>query len=149
MESKLDQGKSRFAKKQAAKSSFEEMAQGTHSKGEEFKVKALELSQKFLKMVNTRVLPANKGPLEQSLEREAIKELVDLSIEINNVPIPNGRDPENPEQLVFLEGMGSAGNIALLLKSILILRDQLAESEFRLQELIQQQKPIVNSSSLT
>lgn len=153
MESKLDPTKSRFAKKQIAKSSFEETVKGTHSKSEEYKIRAVELSQKYLKMVGTKVLPTNKGPLEQSLERETIKELIDLSVEINNVPIPNGIDPENPEQLTFLEGMGSAGNIALLLKCVLILRDQLAEAEYRLdkktqalQELLDQKNSTPSSS---
>ena len=124
---KLDNSRSRFAQKSLEKQNFETKAVEVQEKIQERKQRAFELSQEFLEILKSKTLVSNKGPIEQSVERDVIKKLTEFSIEMNT-------DPDE------LENIGSTGVNVLLLKSVLILRDSLNEANFKIDKLEQELK---------
>jgi len=116
---KLDAKKSRFAAKTEKKVGFEEAAKRTHDKLQGYQSQALELGRSFIKMINDKKLKCNKGPLENSFERETINKLISFAIDVNN---------DEHER----EGMGSVGLITLMMNSILKMRDHINDLEHEL-----------------
>lgn len=133
--SKIDPSKSRFTSKLDAKKSFEKAVTETHEGALSQNEKAFFLGQKYFELVKSKTLPENKGPLEQSLEKEVIIDLINFATEVNNNGIANGYDPNEPGKITFLEGQGSTNLSLLMLKAILILRDRLTSAEFALEKL--------------
>lgn len=131
-ETKLNVGKSKFAAKSAQKNNFETQAAQTVERMENKKKQAFEISQNFIALLKTQVLPENKGPLEQSLEREIIGKITHFTDALNN-------DPEEER-----DGMGSTGAVILLLKSVLILRDLRNQDSYRIAQLEGQLKALQN-----
>lgn len=124
---KLDPSKSKFAPK-VEKEDFAVRAGEAFDRAQARKQQAYEISQQFLQFFKSKTLPENKGPIEQSLERDIIKKVSEFAVEINN-------DPD--EQL---DGMGSTGVDILLLKAVISLRDSLNEAHYEIDQLKKQLK---------
>lgn len=97
---------------------FEKKAYEIGKKSSEYKDRAADLAGSFKKILEDKTLIQNKNIFSNDLERELISKLVHLAIDMNT--------DENE-----VEGMGSVGIIALLLKTSLILRDRLNSAEYR------------------
>ncbi len=87
-----------------------------------YKIRGMELSSEFLRVLNDKTLKQNKSIFAKDLEKEVINKLLQLSIEINN---------DASEQ----EGMGSLAVITLLLKVVLLQRDKINELDYTVSDL--------------
>lgn len=124
---KLDPSKSRFTSKNIGKEDFDTKAAEAIERAQLRNQQAYDVSQQFQELFKSKTLPENKGPIEQNLERDVIKKITEFAIEINN-------DPNEPE------GMGSTGVDILLLKTVIALRDNLNEAQFKIAQLEKQLK---------
>lgn len=115
---KLDKGRSMFAKAKQVRQTFEEKANQAISEQESTRNETVDIANLYWKIVNDTKLPGNKGPLDLSLEKEALKKITDFATKVNN-------DPNQP-----VDGMGSICAIALLLRTVLLHRDQLNAAEY-------------------
>lgn len=123
-EVKLDSSKSMFKKmeNENVKPSLNEAAQ-QHSDGHiESMNKAVQLTKKFVKVLEDKTLIQNKGPVELSFEKELINKLINFAIEMNS---------EHADK----SGIGSIGLITLLFNCLLKLRNHVNESEYTIFEL--------------
>lgn len=111
---KLDAGKSKFAKQAIQKQTFEKQVLEVHKQMEGRQQQAYELGLRFLDTIQDRTL--KKGPIAKDLERETLNSIIKFAIEMNN-------DENEPD------GMGSVSMLTLVLKSLLILRDNLNRVE--------------------
>ena len=114
---KLDNKRSRFANKVGGEE-FEKKATEHFENDEEIKKKAFQLSSQFVSFIKDKTLPENKGPIQKDLESDVARQIVDISLALNN-------DQTKPE------GIGSAGCIMLLLRSVLIQRDIINELSYK------------------
>ena len=113
-EVKIDNSKSRFESKKQLKQQFEESVKEISESSNEKKIKGMKLSASFIEILKSGTLQENKGPIEKNVEQDVLKQILDFSNELNN-------DPSEPE------GLGSVAVSAILLKSVLLLRDKVNE----------------------
>lgn len=119
---KLNNEKSKFAVETKSREEFTEKANEYLDEKQIRNQKAFDLSKKFLNCLNNKTLPENKGPLDKAYEREVIKNLTDLAIEINS-------------DTTELSCMGSTGIDILILKSFLSIRDEINKLSFQISQL--------------
>ena len=126
---KLDNSKSRFASKNVEKNiSAEEL----HGKISEFREhekeiakEIMEQSRNFMGFIKNKVVRENKSPIEDDLEKETIRKLIQLSMELNN-------DDTQPE------GIGSLGLCNLLFRAVVAQRDIINNLEYKYFQLERQ-----------
>jgi len=104
-------------KKKPTQKDLEQKIAALEEKDFNYKQRASNLALKFLKLIDDKTLPANRGPFHNDMEREVLLEMINLANEINNDPEEN-------------EGMGSLSWITLLFKTSLSQRDRLNKLEF-------------------
>jgi hypothetical protein len=131
------QGKSIFddLPKKPSLDEFTKEAQEVNKKLEGYGKRASELVAQFKKLMDDKTLPQNKNQFASEIEKEVISNMINLAIEINS--------DENE-----IEGMGSVGWIALILKYLLVQKDkinQLEYSNLTLENKIKEQNTILNS----
>lgn len=95
---------------------------------------AAELGQKFLKILNDTRLSENKGPIDQSVEKEVARQWQNYILRINN-------DHNEPE------GMGSASALSLVLASLLKLRNRINNIEYEYSILKKENEELKNQVS--
>jgi hypothetical protein len=117
---KVNNERSRFAKKASGKSDFEERAAKMVEQQQLQRNERFQLISQFMDTMRKRVLPSNRGLVGDQFEQELRQKLIDLVIDINN-------DTTEKD-----DGMGSATAIGLLLRVVMMQRDQLNELEYRL-----------------
>src|SRR5258708_26896525 len=107
---KLESSKSRFSPRSAEKQAS---ADNLYDKVSEFKEhekkvaqEIMELSKTYMGFIRNKVVRENKSPIEDDLEKETVKKLIQISMELNN-------DDTQPE------GIGSLGLINLLFRSVI------------------------------
>ena len=125
---KIDSRKSRYVKQAETKQAFEKRAEEVHNKILTRNEQAYELGKQFLDLMKDKTLPINKGPMQQSLEREVINKLIAFGTELNN-------DQTEPQ-----EGMGGISLLMLIFKSTLIMRDRYNLLEYKVEQLEKQLK---------
>ena len=87
-----------------------------------YKAKAAELALQFNKSMNDKTLPQNKNILQQDVERDLLRQMIELAVDINN-------DPNEKE------GMGSLSWITLLLRTCFSQRDKINHLEYAMSQL--------------
>jgi hypothetical protein len=87
-----------------------------------YKAKAAELALQFNKAMADKTLSQNRNMFQQEIEKELLKQMVELAVDINN-------DPNEKE------GMGSLSWITLLLRTAFSQRDKINGLEYRLSQL--------------
>ncbi len=87
-----------------------------------YKAKAAELALQFNKAMADKTLPQNRNMFQQEIEKELLKQMVELAVDINNDP--NER-----------EGMGSLSWITLLLRTAFSQRDKINRLEYAVSQL--------------
>jgi hypothetical protein len=92
------------------KANFENKADAQFSKIEEYKQQIWDLSIKYKSFIDNKILPVNRGPISNNLEKEVLDKLVQLSTEMN-------------EDELLEQGMGSTALCMLLMKCMLMQRD--------------------------
>lgn len=129
---KLDTKNSSIAKQVEKKQLFEEKVKEVSIKMENDTNEAYLLGKRFLEIMSDKTLLVNKGPLEKSIEKEVLNNLIQFAIKINN-------DVYNENQeVVKSEGMGNITINTLLLSSILKLRDRFNTLEYEIEQLKKQ-----------
>lgn len=130
---KLDNSKSRFAKKAEEKKQINANFEG---QVEEYQIqqaaivkKAADLTSTFMGLIKDSTLKENKGPIQLDLEQQICKDLTELSLELN-------QDQTQPE------GIGSAGMTLLLLKIVMYQRDKINELGYKISKLEKSSSPI-------
>lgn len=101
------------------KQRFDSVAEQVHARSEEYKKQAYELGKKFIRMVEDKILPENKGPTAKSVESQIINELLMLGVAMNT---------DQTQE----EGMGGIGIVTLLIKGMLYQRDRINNLQWRL-----------------
>lgn len=119
---KLDSSRSQFGVKADKKEGFEQRAASAADRDSTIKAESVEITSVFQRLLSETKLQKNRGPLDKSLEQEAIFKIIDFSVRVNN-------DETQPE------GYGSSCVSALLLRAILFQRDRLNELSFKNAEL--------------
>jgi len=123
---KLDNNKSRFAKKSEEKkqiqANFEGQVENYQTQQSIIVKKTAELTSVFMGMIKDSTLKENKGPIQLNLEQQICKDLTELSLELN-------QDDTQPE------GIGSAGMTLLLLKIVMVQRDKINELGYKISKL--------------
>lgn len=132
---KLDNKKSKFAKQIENKQIFEQKAEKVHSKMMSRQEEIFLLGSKFIEMMRDKTLVENKGPIQQSLEKELLGKLITFAIELNN-------DNDEPQ-----DGMGSVGLLTLMFRSALLMRDKYNLLEFKVDQLEKQLKSSLAAQS--
>jgi hypothetical protein len=122
---KINNRKSKYVHQAETKQIFEKQAEEVHNKILSRNEQAYELGKQFLDLMKDKTLPANKGPLHQSVEREVINKLITFGTELNN---------DTLEQ----EGMGGISLLMLVFKSTLIMRDKYNVLEYKVEQLEKQ-----------
>jgi hypothetical protein len=125
---KLDSKKSRFARSSETKQNFEERANAANEKISDRQEQIFDLGKKFVEIMKDKTLPENKGPLQQSIEKEVLGKLIEFAIELNN------------DDLEQNDGMGSVGLLTLIFRSSLLLRDRYNSIEYKVEQLERQLK---------
>lgn len=87
-----------------------------------YKMRAADLSSKFIQIMNDKTLKQNKNIFAKEIERELLTQMAQLAIDINN--------DQNEK-----EGMGSLSWIVLLFKTCLNQRDKINQLEFNFSQL--------------
>jgi hypothetical protein len=82
-----------------------------------YKAKAAELALQFNKSMADKTLPQNRNLFQQEMEKDLLKQMVELAVDINN-------DPNEKE------GMGSLSWITLLLRTCFSQRDKINRLEY-------------------
>jgi hypothetical protein len=82
-----------------------------------YKAKAAELALQFNKSMADKTLPQNRNLFQQEMERDLLKQMIELAVDINN-------DPNEKE------GMGSLSWITLLLRTSFSQRDKINRLEY-------------------
>jgi hypothetical protein len=82
-----------------------------------YKAKAAELALQFNKSMTDKTLPQNRNLFQQEMERDLLKQMIELAVDINN-------DPNEKE------GMGSLSWITLLLRTCFSQRDKINRLEY-------------------
>lgn len=130
------QGKSIFDNmpKKPSVEVFEKEAIEANKKLEGYQERAKELASQFKKIMDDKTLSQNKNVFSSEIEKEIISKMINLAVEINS--------DENE-----IEGMGSVGWIALLLRYLLLQRDKINQLEyfnFNLENKIKEQSETFN-----
>lgn len=130
------QGKSIFDNKKEKPSAeeFEKKSIESNKKLENYQVRAQELAVQFKKIMDDKTLSQNKNIFALEIEKELISKMISLAIEINS--------DENE-----IEGMGSLGWVALILKNLISEKDkinQLKYSVLNLENKIKDQDDLLN-----
>jgi hypothetical protein len=86
------------------------------------KSRAADLAFQFNKAMQDKTLPQNRNMFQQDMERDLLKQMVELAVIINN---------DGKEQ----EGMGSLSWITILLRTCFSQRDKNNVLEYRLSQL--------------
>lgn len=87
-----------------------------------YKAKAAELALQFNKSMADKTLVQNRNMFQQEVEKELLKSMVELAVDINN-------DPNEKE------GMGSLSWITLLLRTCFSQRDKINRLEYAVSQL--------------
>ncbi len=124
---KIDSRKSRYVRQAETKQAFEKKAEEVHNKILSRNEQAFELGKQFLELMKDKTLPTNKGPMQQSLEREIINKLIAFGTELNNDELEK-------------EGMGGISLLMLVFKSTLTMRDKYNVLEYKVEQLERQLK---------
>jgi hypothetical protein len=126
---KLPNKKSRFANnapsQKVSPAQFDKKVADYNTNTREMSNKIGELCKKYTNAIDDKLLPQNRGPIQDNIEKEIIAGLVAIGDELNN-------DQSKPE------GVGSIGLINLLLKINLKQRDQINELGYKVAELERQ-----------
>lgn len=101
---------------------FKQAANEAAKRLEGFKNRSFELGLKFKNLLESNVLPENKTTILKDLEGEVLSQLSQLANEINN-------DEAQPE------GTGSVALCQLMMKMMLIQRDNINSLKFQVEEL--------------
>lgn len=127
---KIDNKKSRYGRQMEEKAeaeqikiAFEKRAEEAHEKMLNRNQQLFELGKQFVEIMRDKTLPVNKGPLQQSLERETLDKLLHFAEEVNN------------DELETREGMGSIGLFTLMFRVNLLMRDKCNALEYRVEQL--------------
>lgn len=102
--------------------SFDNLANQKYEDIEEYKSEMMRLAVELKKMIHDQVLPENKGPLKENLEKEVLDRLTKLSAKMNE-------DETQPESA------GSNAMCLLLLKCLLWQRDSINKISHDLNKL--------------
>jgi len=113
------QGKSIFDNKPKKPSQEEFLSAATkdNEKLEGYDAIARDLTVQFKKAIEDKTLPQNKNVFAVEVENELITKMINLAIQIN-------QDPN------VIEGMGSVGWLAMILKNLLNNRDKINLLEY-------------------
>jgi hypothetical protein len=113
---KLDPNKSRYKTRENKKTQvdFEKEVSEFQKNELELQKKAAELSGHFLKMVQDKTVPENKGIIGADVEKGIIQSIARFALTLNNDETHD-------------EGLGSVGAIIVLFNSVLMLRDRINE----------------------
>jgi hypothetical protein len=98
---------------------FEQKAAEVNDTLNSYGIRASDLAFRFKRALDDKTLTQHKNPFQQAAESELLNGLVQLSIDINT---------DEHE----IEGMGSVGLSALLLKTALIQRNKINELEYKI-----------------
>jgi hypothetical protein len=132
---KIDSSKSRFTKKSEEKkqiqANFNEQVEGYQEQQSAIVKKTAELTTQFNNFIKDSTLKENKGPIQLEMEKQICKDLVDLSLELN-------------QDQTQAEGIGSAGLNLLLLKIVMYQRDKINELGYKLSKLEKPSSPAEN-----
>lgn len=127
---KIDNKRSRYGRQIEAKQAFDQQAEEAHNKLIGRQGQIFELGKKFIEIMEDKTLTANKGPMQQSMEREILNKLITFAVEVNT---------DQLEQ----EGMGSVGLLILLFRSNLAMRDKYNSLEYKFEQLEKKLKEAV------
>jgi hypothetical protein len=101
---------------------FDQKVKNVQERASHYKAKAADLALQFNKAMADKTLPQNKNMFQQEMEKDLLKQMVQLAIDINN---------DTREQ----EGMGSLSWITLLLKTCFAQRDKINRLEYAVSQL--------------
>jgi hypothetical protein len=104
------------------KNKFETIADAKFEDIQEYKKELWSLSQTYKSFIKDTILEENKSPIVKELEKDTANKLMALATKINN--------DETQE-----EAMGSTALCMLLMKCLLIQRDQLNNLSYKLSKL--------------
>lgn len=104
------------------KNNFEKKADDKFSKIEDYKQQMWDLSVKYKSIIQSKLLPENKGPISLNVEKEILDKLVQLATDMNE-------DETQPESI------GSTALCMLLMKCMLLQRDEINQLYFRVEQL--------------
>lgn len=119
---KISNSNSRFKKEKSeghSKQEFDERVSDYKENESNIINKVSDLSIKFKTCLLDKTLPDNKGPAKKDMEKQVIKQLVDLGLQLNN-------DQNKPE------GIGSIGLVNLIMQLMLEQRNRINELEHKL-----------------
>lgn len=120
---KVNAAKSQFAKDpEVKKEEFEKRADDVISKIENRKERAVLLSKKFYSIARDTKVESQRGPMEISIEKETVRNLIEFATEMNN-------DPTEPES------SGSIAVITLLIKVMFFYRDKSNDLSHKVSQL--------------
>jgi hypothetical protein len=100
------------------KANFDKDAEEVFNRSEDYKRRAAECAKAYLVALKDKTLPDNKNSISKDLEKESFQNLIQLGMEMNS-------------DLSQDDGVGSMALIALLLRVILTLRDQVNLVDYR------------------
>ena len=127
---KIDNSKSRFAKKSEETKNTQAQFEGEISEYQKEQnvilKKVTDLTKQFVGFIKDKTLNENKGPILLDLEKTTPKELSEISLKIDN--------DEATDQIC----LGSNGLILLLLRISLIQRDIVNELSYKVSNLEKQ-----------
>jgi hypothetical protein len=101
---------------------FERQVQEVQQRQSTYKTRAADLVVQFNKAMTDKTLRSNKNPFQQEVEKELLRNMVQLAQEVNSDP--NER-----------EGEGSLSWIIILLKTCFSQRDRINMLEFSVEQL--------------
>lgn len=119
--------------RQRMQQQFQQQVDQIQESEDSLKQMAIQLSQEFLKLLEDKTLPENRGPMEGSLKKEHLKKWENYILQHNN---PAEWDLETPE------GMGSLSGILIAFHSILKLKDRINYLEYKLAQLHQEKSDL-------
>lgn len=126
---KLSNKKSKFAEVEKKDDNFEENASKLMNAEQRRNQKATELSRQLLRIIEDKTLPQNKTHINKSVETTAVDDLIKFLIGIND---------ETESDL------GTAALFTLIVKIMLKQRDKINEYSYRLEQLENQVKGLLN-----
>lgn len=115
--------------KKPTQEEFDQKVKNVQERTSNYKIQAAALASQFNKAMADKTLSENKNIFQQEIEKELMKQMVQLAIEINN-------------DIKELEGMGSLGWITLLMKTCFSQRDRLNKLEYTLLQLVNKTEAI-------
>jgi len=137
---KISGNKSRYAKdpdeQKSTTEDFENAVAGMKNNEMEVKNRIADASTKYRALIRDRTVSENKSPLKASLEKEVVKELSDLGLQLNN-------DQSRPE------GIGSIGLCNLLMQINFQQRDRINNLAYEVVKLKRIIEKLAQESSET